>query len=354
MEVSCRCSSGERSAELVAMARDGVAELEALSQQAGPVKLADSLGAAITTIADRSDPAKPSHLVKTGITDFDNRLGGLAPEEVIIVAARPGKGKTSYANGIARCASGTGVPTCIISIEMSMQQELERLLSLESGIPATFLRSGRDGAGEPLGLNYHKNLMAAGVNLSNLPLWIDSRPLTLGQLVSTLRRWYAKEVIGKGFPIGLVIVDYIQLVGLEQKGRETSREQQVARISRSMKWLAKQLHCPMVVLCQLNRDIEKRGGEPRLSDLRESGAIEQDADIVIFIDRDNDEEEGAANKDCNGKLIVGKNRNGPIGKFPLLWKAATMRFLSREVHQADYDGPDARGPHWADGKEPTP
>ena len=351
-DVLCRCYGGAAAGEVVAEARDGMAEIEAFSEQAGPVKIADSLGVALEVITQRSDPTKPSRLVKTGIEVFDRVIGGLAEEEVIIVAGRPGKGKTSYANGVAmHAAEHQGIPTCVISIEMSQQQEIERLLSMESGVPAAYLRSGRDGTGNPLGIEYHRKLLDAGGRMSLIPLWVDSRPLTLGQLINTIRRWHAREVAGKGLHLGLVIIDYIQLIGVETKGRESSREQQVARISKSMKWLAKQIHCPIMVLCQLNREIEKRGGDPRLSDLRESGAIEQDADIVLFVDRDSTEED-AVNVDCNGNLIVGKNRNGPIGKFGTWWKAQTMRFVSRDEHHLDDQGQDTRGPHWAEGREP--
>ena len=349
-ETMSRCYSGAPVEELVADTRDGIAELESwCSEDAGPRSIAEILPGAIETIARRCDPNSKPMLIPTGIASYDARLSGFGEEEMVIIAGRPGKGKTAYGNGIARSAARATFPTLVFSLEMSAQLETERFLSIETGIPATHLRSGRDDNGQPIGLKEYQALVAAAGRLESQQLFIDARPLTLGQIISTARRWNAKHARGKGV-MGFVVIDYIQLISLETKGRESSREQQVARISKSLKWLAKDLKCPVAVLCQLNRETEKRGGKPQLSDLRESGSIEQDADIVIFPWQIRGEGDLDPNGDCEAEIIVGKNRTGPIGAYPAMWHAKTMQYVSKETHQQD-DGRGAGHGNWQDGRE---
>jgi replicative DNA helicase len=349
-ETMNRCFSGATADEVVASARDGIAELESMCvEDAGPMSIAKILPGAIDAIAKRCDPSSKPMLIPTGIASYDARLGGFGEEEMIIIAGRPGKGKTSYGNGVARSSVRAAFPTLVFSLEMSTQLEAERFLSIETGIPATHLRSGRDDSGKPLGLKEYQAIVAAAGRLESQELYIDSRPLTLGQIISAARKWNAKYARGKGV-MGFVVIDYIQLISLETKGRESSREQQVARISKSLKWLAKDLHCPVAVLCQLNREIEKRGGKPQLSDLRESGSIEQDADIVIFPWQLRGEEDLDPNGDCEAEIIVGKNRTGPVGAYPAMWRAKTMQYVSKETHQQD-DGRGAGHGNWQDGRE---
>lgn len=350
-EIQARAYNSQNTDELVADARHGLAEIELdAAEDKEARKVGDYIGEALQKIAERSDPQKPSALIPIGISSFDTRTGGLGADEEIVVAARPGQGKTSFVNGASLHASENGVPTLIISVEMSEQQEHERLLSMETGIPANFLRKGRDDDGNPLDVYAHKLLLEGAAKLQRNLLWIKDDASSLGAIIAESRRWYAKEVTGKGFPIGLIVIDYLQLVDIETRGRFDSREQQVARMSKALKKLAKTLHCAIIIVCQLNRDIEKRpGGMPKLSDLRESGAIEQDADLIVFTVRDSegdeaDEESG----DCPAWLVVGKNRHGPIGKLPAWWKGRTMRFISRDsgghVAPRETEG----RPHWTE------
>jgi replicative DNA helicase len=358
VEVQARAMQGEPSEELVALARLGISDLEARASGAGPVLLEDSLGETITQISKRCEPDS-RHLIPTGLSTLDQIIGGLAADEEIIIAGRPGMGKTAMADGISMSAAAVpaGFPVLFFSLEMSRQQMVERILSAKTEIPASCMRRGRKENGEPLGLPEHNLMLTAGGNLAGTLLRIDDRPLALGQILGHSRRWHARHVMptrkaeGAPQPLGLVVVDYLQLVHVDDPRAFGSREQQVAFISASFKGLAKGIHCPVVVLCQLNRKVEERGGEPMLADLRESGALEQDADIVIFIHREFDPEDPMSkNKDGPAKAIVGKNRNGAVGPAALNWIAKTMTFKAQDTHHADYDGPDTR-PNWQDRRD---
>jgi replicative DNA helicase len=331
-ELQARAYNNGNSDELVADARNQLSEIELdAAADTESRRVGDFIGETIEKIAQKSDPQKPTALIMTGISSFDAKTGGLGADEVVVVAARPGQGKTSYVNGVLLHATENGVPGLLFSVEMSEQQEHERFLSMETGIPANQLRSGRDADGNPLDLCAHKLLMDGASKLVKRLLWINDKASTLGSIIAEARRWYAQQVTGKGFPIGLIVVDYLQLVDIESRGRFDNREQQVARLSKSLKKLAKALHCAIIIVCQLNRDVEKRGGDPRLADLRESGAIEQDADMILFTVREtNSAEASDVNDDCPARIVVGKNRHGPIGNYPAWWKGQTMRFVSRE------------------------
>ena len=357
-ELQARALQGEPAESVVGLARSGVADLESRAAGGGPVLLEESLGAAINEIARRCDPDS-RHLIHTGISTLDEKIGGLAADEMIIVAGRPGMGKTSLADGVATDAAQVvpvPFPVLFFSLEMSRQQMVERILSAKTGIPASHMRSGRNDKGEPLGLPEHNVMLTGAGGLEGTRLYIDDRPLSLGQILGQARRWHAKHIVPAGADgnkeLGLVVVDYLQLVRVDNARAFGSREQQVAFISASFKGLAKGIHCPVMVLCQLNRDVEKRGGEPMLQDLRESGALEQDADIVIFVHREFDPEDPMSkNKDGPAKLIVGKNRNGAVGPALANWIAKTMTFTARDTRHDGYTGPDTRSeppPDWRD------
>jgi replicative DNA helicase len=359
IDIQARALAGDAAESVTAQARIGVSELEARATGDGPIPITESLGQAIEDIANRCDP-ESRHLIPTYISTLDERLGGgVAADEMVIVAGRPGMGKTAFADGWALESANVSAafPVLVFSLEMSRQQMIERILSVKSGIPASHMRSGRDERGQPLGLPVHNQLLDAASSLEGSFLRIDDRHLTLNQILGESRRWHARHVAtlrketDRLPPLGLVVVDYLQLVRVDDPRAFGSREQQVAFISASFKGLAKGIHCPVCVLCQLNRKVEERGGEPMLSDLRESGALEQDADVVIFVHREFDQEDPMArNKDGPAKLIVGKNRSGAVGPALANWIAKTMRFTPRDIRHAGYEGPDTReGPEdWRD------
>jgi len=254
--------------------------------------------------------------VPTGFTRLDNLTSGLQPSDLIILAARPSMGKTAFALNVARNAAvESNVPVAIFSLEMSKEQLSMRLLCAEARVDSSRIRSGyfsRD--------DWDALTEAAGV-LSEAPIYIDdSADISAIEIRAKSRRLKMEK------NLGLVIVDYLQLM----KGRNSSerRDLEISEISRSLKALAKELDVPVIALSQLNRKLEERSDKrPMLSDLRESGSIEQDADVVAFIYRDevyNKEE----NNPSRGKaeIILGKQRNGPIGSAHLIFLGTYTRF----------------------------
>jgi len=243
--------------------------------------------------------------VPTGFTRLDELTSGLQPSELIIVAGRPSMGKTAFALNIAQHAAVEAqVPAAVFSLEMGKEQLALRMLCSEAKVDAHRLRGGFLSESD-----WPKLTRAAG-NLSEAPIFIDDTAgLTALEMRAKSRRLKAER------NLGLVIVDYLQLM----RGRADSdtREQEISDISRSLKALAKELNVPVVALSQLNRRVEERGDKhPQLSDLRESGAIEQDADVIIFLYRD---EVYNKSEDKKGKaeIIIGKQRNGPTASFEL-------------------------------------
>ena len=269
--------------------------------------------------------------LSTGFADLDQMLTGLHSGELIIVAARPGCGKTSLAlNVCCHAALREKKAVAVFSLEMPEDQLAMRLLSSETRVDMKRIREGR------LGAAHMEKISHAAGELWNAPLYIDdSGSLSSFELRTKVRR--LKTRISKLEPpqeLGLVMVDYLQL--MRQHGKVESRQQEVQEISRSLKSLAKELEVPVVALSQLNRKVEERRGQkgkPMLSDLRESGAIEQDADVVLFIHREQDEdEEGAvhvAGQGVDVELIIAKQRNGPTGSVPLLLFAECTRFENK-------------------------
>ena len=254
--------------------------------------------------------------VPTGFTLFDHKTSGLQNSDLIIIAARPGMGKTAFALNIARNAAlGPGIPVAIFSLEMSREQLSMRMLSSEARLDSTRLRSGF------ISQDNWLHITEAAGTLSNAPVFIDDTPtLTAMEVRAKARRLKLDK------NIGLVIIDYLQLM----QGRRSAerRDLEISEISRSLKALAKELSIPVLALSQLNRMLEQRSDKrPQLSDLRESGALEQDADVVAFIYRDE-----VYNKDENNpnrgkaEIIIAKQRNGPIGTVPLVFLASYTRF----------------------------
>jgi replicative DNA helicase len=242
--------------------------------------------------------------VPTGFLDFDEKTSGLQKGELIIVAGRPSTGKTSFAlNLAANAAIKEKIPVGIFSLEMSKEQLVQRLLCSEGKVNLHKLRTGW------LSESAFSRLAMGAGSLSEAPIFIDdSVNISVLELRAKARRLQSKE------NIKLILIDYLQL--MQGRSRVESRQQEISEISRSLKGLAKELNVPVVAISQLSREVEKRGDDarPKLSDLRESGAIEQDADLVAFIYRklkirelDSDEESRSA------EIIIGKQRNGPIG-----------------------------------------
>ncbi|HEU4878128.1 MAG TPA: replicative DNA helicase [Gemmatimonadaceae bacterium] len=259
--------------------------------------------------------------VPSGFKDLDELTAGFQPSDLVIVAARPSMGKTAFVLNIAQNAAlDRNVPVAFFSLEMSKESLVQRLLTSEGRVDAQRLRKGKLHDDEFVRLG-----RAAGI-LSHAPIWIDDTPgITLLEMRAKARRLKTDN------DVGLIVIDYLQL--MQGPSNQESRQQEISYISRSLKALARELKVPVLALSQLSRAPEQRTGEnkrPQLSDLRESGAIEQDADLVMFIYRQ-EMYDGPVDKDGNSlegraEIIVGKQRNGPTGFVNLYFNKTYTRF----------------------------
>lgn len=256
--------------------------------------------------------------VPSGFKDLDNKLSGFQKSDLIILAARPSVGKSSLMLDFARNASVKhGIPTAIFSLEMSKEQLVDRMLSAQSQVDSWKLRTAK------LSLDDEFARLQQGMHeLMKAPLYIDDTPAnTILNMRSVLRRLQSDK------PIGLVVVDYLQLMNTAKS--YDNMVNQVTEISRSLKGLAKEFNVPVIALSQLSRAVESRGGRPRLSDLRDSGSIEQDADVVMFIHREDKYGENTERKNIV-EILIEKHRNGPTGMIELYFDDKKTSFLSVE------------------------
>lgn len=254
--------------------------------------------------------------VPSGFQGLDNKTAGFQKSDLIILAARPSMGKTSLALDIARNAAlRHGIPVGIFSLEMSAQQLVDRMLAAESRVDAWKLRTGKLTLDEDFGrIRDSLNL------LSQAPIFIDDQP---GNSIIKMRS--VGRRLKRDHNLGLIIVDYLQLMSTAKN--YDSMVNQVTEISRSLKSLARELDVPVLALSQLSRAVEARGGKPRLSDLRDSGSIEQDADMVMFIHRE-DKYKDDSDKPNIAEILIEKHRNGPTGKVELYFDENKSTFLS--------------------------
>ena len=257
--------------------------------------------------------------VATGFIDLDYRTAGMQPSDLILVAARPSMGKTAFVLNIAQhVAFKLNQTVAIFSLEMSKEQLVNRLFSLESRVDSQHLRTGNLSDAE-----WEKLIESAGV-IGKSNLIIDDTPgISISELRSKCRKYKLDH------DLKMIIIDYLQLMSGSGRGSD-SRQQEISDISRSLKALARELNVPVIALSQLSRAVEQRPDHrPMLSDLRESGAIEQDADVVMFIYRDD-----YYNKDTDRKgiaeIIIAKQRNGPIGTVELVWLPDYTKFANLE------------------------
>ena len=255
--------------------------------------------------------------VPSGFSDLDAVTNGFHPSELIIIAARPGMGKTSFAMNIAQHAAlHANVPTAVFNLEMSKEQLGNRIIWSESLIPGDKIRTGN------LNEKDWPILANAVGKLSKAPIFIDD---TSSITITDIRAKARKLQLEHG--LGLIIIDYLQL--MQGSKRSESRQQEISEISRSLKILAKELNVPVIALSQLSRATEKRENKtPMLSDLRESGAIEQDADIVMFLHSDNKEQNEESENTNIAKCTIAKHRNGACCSIDLLWNPEFTRFVS--------------------------
>ncbi len=261
--------------------------------------------------------------VESGFEDLDRMTTGFHKSDLVILAARPAMGKTALAlNAIWHASGVKGLPVAIFSLEMSKEQLVQRLISQVTRIRTQDLRSGNVGAED------WPKLVRGVAEVARAPVWIDDTAgITLLEMRAKVRRLASRLNARDETPLSLVVVDYLQLM-IGQRARAENRQQEISEISRGLKVLARDLNIPVLAIAQLSRAVEQRHDKrPLLSDLRDSGAIEQDADMVMFLYRD---EYYNSDSDDKGiaEIIVGKHRNGPTGKVQLAWLEQYTKFAS--------------------------
>lgn len=308
-----KCYSGEGEIEdIIGRAEQDIMNISQNREAKGPVHIRRYIGESVEILSELSDKKSDVTGVSTGFIDIDKRTAGLHGSELILIAARPGMGKTTFALNIAQnVAVKSGVPVVIFSLEMPGIQLANRMLASEAMVSSEKIKKG------DLKSDDWDKVGEAVDALSTAEIYIDdSSGITMPEIGARCRRLKAE----KG--LGLIVIDYIQLMN----SKTSDRQQAISEISRSMKILAKDLDIPIIALSQLNRDVEKRDNkEPRLSDIRESGSIEQDADMVLFLSR-----EGYYNPEAEEpnktKCIFAKHRNGEVGDEYLTWLGEFFKF----------------------------
>lgn len=283
-------------------------------------QVSDTIPDLVQEIIMVSENADKHRGISTGYDKIDNALSGFHPSDLIILAARPSVGKTSLALDIARRSSRKQkTPVGIFSLEMSTSQLIERLLATESSLDAWRMRTGKIQSQEDFSA-----LNEAADRLRALPIYIDDRSgMSVLSIRSTARRMKREH------DIKMLIVDYLQLINPHEGRRIDSMVQHITEVSRTLKQIARELSIPVLALSQLSRDVEKREGKPRLSDLRDSGSIEQDADVVMFLHRRTDQMYEGESEDTPvpTDLMIEKHRNGPTGKVALQFDRKRATFV---------------------------
>lgn len=314
-EVLRDCYTGtDDTSETLQQAEKGIFEILEQQETGQKISMEEILFDAFKRIDERAAKGGQISGLSTGFIDLDHQTNGFQPSELVILAARPSMGKTALVCNIAQAvAQESQAGVLIFSLEQSKLELAERFLAIQGRIDGHRMRKGTLDDAE------RHALMEASSVLSKLPIFIDDRPgRTVAQIGAIARRLKRRD------KIGLIIIDYLQLI--ESDDRNISREQQISQITRRLKGIAKETEVPLIALSQLNRGVELREDKrPRLADLRESGAIEQDADIVMFLHRpdayDPEDRPGLA------EVVVAKHRSGPTGIVNLTWKKEHMRFL---------------------------
>lgn len=282
--------------------------------QSEKADIASIMQASLSGLMDAYEGKSPEGSIRTGFHDLDRMLGCIGPTDFVVIGARPSMGKTAMAlNIMENVAMKQEKATAFFSLEMSKEQLGTRMICSYSGVPAEKIRNGEIGSEEISALgNAAKEISSAPIELR------DNAPMTAAALVASARQMKAEK------NIGLIIVDYLQLMAGDR--RDSSRQQEVSDISCSLKNLAKEIKVPVIALSQLNRGVESREDKrPRMSDIRESGSLEQDADIIIFLYRD---EYYYSDSDDKGvaEVIISKHRNGSTGTVRLMFSKEITRF----------------------------
>lgn len=303
--------------EVIEKAESSVFSISQGNIQRGFIAIKQSLAGSFDRIDQLHRSGAGLRGVRSGFADLDRMLSGMQASNLLILAARPGQGKTAMAMNLTQfIAVNEKVPIGIFSLEMSQEELVDRLLVAQADVDAWRLKTGK------LSEDDFTKLSEAMGQLADAPIFIDDTPgITVSEMRTKARRLQLEH------NIGMLIVDYLQLVNPGDK-KYDSRTQEVSMVSQSLKNLARELKIPVLALSQLSRAIEHRGErKPQLADLRESGAIEQDADVVMFIYRPDEE---ATGPNVPAKILVAKHRNGPTGEIDLLFRGDRIRFYGVE------------------------
>ena len=317
IENKCFADSGEAD-DILEEAEKKIFEITSSRNTGDNIPIRQIVKEAIEKIVLAAKADGPITGVATGFTDIDYKTAGLQPSDLILIAARPSMGKTAFVLNVAQNICIRDKKSAVIfSLEMSHEQLMNRLLSLESHVDASLIRNGNVDARQ------WEGLIEAASSIGESGMIIDDTPgITIGELRSKCRKYKAEHK-----DLSVIIIDYLQL--MSGSGRTDSRQQEISDISRALKSLARELSIPVVALSQLSRAVEKREDRrPMLSDLRESGAIEQDADVVMFLYRDDYYNHDSEKKGI-AEVIIAKQRNGPIGTVELVWLPEQTKFANK-------------------------
>jgi len=318
--------------DLVSQAEARIMEIQDERSANSATIISEVLTNAMARINARMKGEQLQDGVMTHFTKFDEITGGLHDGELLILAARPGMGKTALAMNIAENVSmRENAPTLFVSLEMGAIELADRLLCSVARVNSQRLRNGTISSED------RQRLVKNAIDLSNAPLYIDDSPSrTVSEIAAVARRiTQAERKKPNGRKLGLMVIDYLQLI--EPDNSKDPRQEQVAKIARRLKMMARELKVPVLCLAQLNRQSEEgKDHTPKLSHLRESGAIEQDADVVMFVHRDDYHARGDERDAVKGqaKIIIAKQRNGPIDDVELLWESDFTRFSNKAPEHA--------------------
>ncbi len=310
--LSYQATGETKSEDLIKDLEQKLADLTATQKGGGEINTKEQVDEILENIKRLKDNPQDVTGITTGFGKLDMKLSGLHTSDLIILAARPARGKSAFALQLARNVAYAHHPVLFFSLEMGAEQLIQRLVASESKVDLGKIRSGRVTDIEVQALEL------GGDIIKTLPLYFnDKAGVQVKDIRSQLKLHNSRQE-----KIEFVIVDYLQLMAIGKNSN--NMVQDVTEISRGLKMIAKEFNVPVLALSQLSRKVEERGGKPKLSDLRDSGSIEQDADIVMFLHADNPDEDSFGNKDI--ELLIEKHRNGSTGSLPLKFQGSKMTF----------------------------
>jgi len=323
VEINCRAERGEDSKAILDSLWEGAAKLQTMStfDGTGPQRIGDVFSSVVDVIQRREEKGMRGDIL-THIDAFDLRMGGLMRDRHYVIAAGPGVGKSALGDNICANISLIGkLPSLIFSHEMSRQERIERAIASYTKTPLDRVAMGK---------SCWPEIFKAGVAFQDAPIYIEDNPLTIEQVIATAHRWHAQHVADPrnprpanpdDWPLAVILVDYLQIVEVSNS-KGDSREREIAQVSRALKQLSRTLHIPVISISSLNRKGQEDDQIPKMTNLRGSGAIEYDADVILILTRESqDSDPDSRNRSGPGDAICVKNRCGRVGRIPLWWES---------------------------------